>query len=105
MVHSAIHVHNFIAQDISIESNNLGSHCQRPNINIGIYFSQNRIKKKKGTNHNSVNTSFQCLVLDTLNQKAMKLVRNRKVLLREIISCISLFLSPLRFMLVGSFYH
>ena len=105
MVHSAIHVHNFIAQDISIESNNLGSHCQMPNINIGIYFSQNRIKKKKGTNHNSVNTSFQCLVLDTLNQKAMMLVRNRKVLLREIISCIFLFLSPLRFMLVGSFYH
>lgn len=50
MVHSAIHVHNFIAQDISIESNNLGSHCERPNIKIGIYFSQkNRIKKKKGT--------------------------------------------------------
>lgn len=105
MVHSAIHVHNFIAQDISIKNNNLGSHCQKPNIKMGIYFSQkNRIKKKKN-NHNSFNIYFHCLALDTLNQKAMKLVRNRKVLSREIISCISLFLSPLRLMLVGSFFH
>lgn len=47
MVHSAIHVHNFNAQDVSTESNNLGSHCQRPNIKMGIYFSQKIGLKKK----------------------------------------------------------
>lgn len=67
MVHSAIHVHNFIAQDISIESNNLGSHCQRPNIKMGIYFSQkNRIKKKRPIIIASIFISIVlCLILWT----------------------------------------